>query len=148
MTVQHIAWMFLHDYIDCIEKAIEVTFYDEWCSDVRHDEITDEHHAQIGQMDEYRIVRLSAMDRNQLDAGSADFQIGLAIDGCIRLETTYVIEVELLPKEVFAERLGRVQFASYFFVIVAPGVEARFGSQAAKISLSADMVPVRMGDED
>src|SRR5215471_2236513 len=110
MTVQHIAWMRLHDYIDCIEKAIEITFRDEWCSNVRHDEITGEHYAQVGQMNEHRIVCLSTMDRNQLDAGSTDFQIGPAIDGCIRLETTNVIEVELLPEKAFGEGLRRVEF--------------------------------------
>src|SRR5262249_32166179 len=148
MTVQHITWMFLHDDIDCIEKAIEVTFHDKWCSNVRHDEITDEHHAQFGQVNEHGIMRLSAMDRNQLDAGSANFQLGLAIDGCVGLETTYAIGVVAFPKEGFGNRLRSVEFTGYFLEIVAPGVETRFWCQAAEISLSADGVPVRVGNED
>src|SRR5437867_5321961 len=125
MTVQHITWMVLHYDIDCIEKAIEVPFHDEWRSNVRHDEITDEHHAQIGQVNEHGIIRLSAMDRNQLDAGSANFQLGLAIDGCVGLETTYVIRVVVFPKEALVNRLRRVEFAGYFLVLVAPGVATR-----------------------
>src|SRR5215831_13921941 len=99
-------------------------------------------------MDEHGIMRLSALDRNQLDAGSAYFQLGLAIDGCIRLKTAYVLLVKPLPKEVFTDRLGRVKFTGYFLVIVAPGIETRFWCQTAKISLSADVVPVRMCDEN
>jgi hypothetical protein len=101
MTVQHVTGMFLHYDIDCIEKAIEVTFHDEWRSDVRHDEITDEHHAQFGQVNEHSVMRLSAMNGNQLDAGSANSQLGLAIDGCVGLETTYAIGVVAFPKEAF-----------------------------------------------
>ena len=77
-------------------------------------------------------MRLSTLNRNQFDAGSADFQLSVVVDGFIRLEVQYVLQVEALPKEVFAERL-RVESGGYFFVIVAPGVEMRFGSQAAKI---------------
>ena len=101
MTVQHITWMCLHYDIDCIEKAIEVTFHDEWRSNVRHDEITDEHRAQIGQVNEHGVMRLSAMDGNQLDVGSANFQLGLVIDGCVGLETTYAIGVVAFAKEAF-----------------------------------------------
>src|SRR5215468_11712595 len=101
MTVQHITWMFLPDDIDCVEKAIEVTFHDKWCSKVRHDEIADEHHAQIGQVNEHGVMRLSAMDGNQLDVGSANFQLALAIDGCVGLETTDAIGVVAFPKEAF-----------------------------------------------
>src|SRR5215471_12512439 len=99
VTVQHITWVFLHYNIDCVEKAIEVTFHDKWRSDVRHDEITDEHHAQIFQVNEHGVMRLSAMDGNQLDVGSANFQLGLAIDGCVGLETPYAIGVVAFPKE-------------------------------------------------
>src|SRR5215471_4877673 len=110
MTVQNVTWMFLHDYINCIEKTIEVTFHDEWRSNVRHYEITDEHHAQIGQVNEHGIMSLPAMNRNQLDAGSANFQLRLAVDGCVGLETTYVIGVVAFPKEAFPDRVGPVEF--------------------------------------
>src|SRR5215831_11060722 len=142
MTVQHITWMFLHDEIDCVQKPIEVTFHDEWRSDVRHDEITDEHHAQIGQVNEHGVMRLSAMDGNQLNVGSANFQLGLAIDGCVGLETAYAIGVIAFPEEAFLNGVRPVNFTGYFLVIVAPGVEKRFWSQAGEISLSADVVPV------
>src|SRR5215472_15785687 len=140
--------MFLHDDVDCIEKAIEVTFHDKWCSNVRHDEITDEHRAQFGQVNEHGVMRLSAMDGNQLDTGSANFQLSLAIDGYVGLESTYAIGVVAFPKEAFLNGVRPVDFTGYFLVIVAPGVETRFWSQAPEISLSADVVPVRVGNED
>src|SRR6266404_2970782 len=56
--------------------------------------------------------------------------------------------MEALAEEVFADGLRRVDLAGYFFLIVASGIEARFRIQAAKIGLSADVVPMRMCDED
>src|SRR5215831_1373130 len=114
VTVQHITWMFLDCNIDCVEKAFEVTFHDKWRSNVRHDEITDEHHAQFGQVNEHGVMRLSAMDGNQLDAGSANCQLGLAIDGCVGLETTYEIGVVAFPKKAFLNGVRPVEFTGYF----------------------------------
>src|SRR5262249_24400586 len=134
--------------IDGVEKAIEVTFHHKWRSNIRHDEIADEHHAQFRQVNEHSVMRFTAMDGNQLDAGSANFQLGLAIDGCVGLEPTYAIDVVAFAKEAFLNGVRPVEFYSYFLVIVAPGVETRCWNQAAEISLSADVVPVRVGDED
>ncbi len=64
MTVQHIAWIFLHHNVNRIEQTLQISFYNEWRTDVRHDEIADKEHAQIGQMDEHGIVRLSAVNGN------------------------------------------------------------------------------------
>jgi uncharacterized damage-inducible protein DinB len=60
--------MFLHDDIDCIEKAIEVTFDDEGRSNVRHDEITDEHHAW--EREAQKTIEMLKM----LPAGQYDFR--------------------------------------------------------------------------
>lgn len=45
MTVQHIARILLHHNVDCIEQTSEVSFYNERCADVGHDEIAHKEHA-------------------------------------------------------------------------------------------------------
>src|SRR5579859_389656 len=129
--------MFLQDDVDGIEKAVEVTLGNERRADVGHDEIADEEHTQIGQMDEYGVVRLAATNRNQFDTGPAYFQLGVAIDGYVGLEIAHVVAVEAFAEEIFRECVRGIDFAGNLFVIVAPGVEARLGSQAAKIGLAA-----------
>ena|ERR1700687_104066 len=52
-------------------------------------------------MDEHGVVRFSAVHGNQLDARSADFQLGGAIDGCVRFEIPHIVEVKMLAEEVF-----------------------------------------------
>src|SRR6202040_2445629 len=113
-----------------------------------HDEIADKEHAQIGEMDEHSVVRFTAMEGDQLDARSTDFEFCRTIDRCIRLEIANILDVEVLTKERFRNRSWRIEFAVNLFLVVASGVETRFRIQTAKVSLSADMVPMGMRDED
>ncbi len=71
--MQHIARIFLYHHVDCVEQALKVTFHNKRRTEVRHDEIADKEHAQIGEVNEHGVVRFSAMNGNQLDARSADF---------------------------------------------------------------------------
>src|SRR5258708_4552269 len=68
--------------------------------------------------------------------------------GCVRLKIPDIFEIEALAEKVFADGLRRVDLAGYFFLIVTSGIEAGFRIQTAKIGLSADVVPMRMCDED
>src|SRR5256885_4932734 len=68
--------------------------------------------------------------------------------GCVRLKIPDIFEIEALAEKVFADGLRRVDLAGYFFLIVTSGIEARFRIQTAKVSLSADVVPMGMRDED
>src|SRR5437899_9770979 len=68
--------------------------------------------------------------------------------GCVRLKIPDIFEIEALAEKVFADGLRPVDLAGYFFLIVTSGIEAGFRIQAAKIGLSADVVPMRMCDED
>src|ERR1700730_141497 len=148
VTVQHVAWIFLDDKVDRVEQALQVTLDNKRCTQVRHDEIADKEHAQIRQMDEHGVVRLSPMNGNQLNARSSDFYFGGSIDCCVRFEISYVIEVKALAEKVFADGLRRVDLARDLFLIIASRIETRFRIQAAKIGLSADVVPMGMRDED
>src|SRR5215469_16773222 len=148
MAVQDVARIFLHDHIHCVKQALKVALVHERRTNVRHDEVASEKHSQFGQMDEHRVMRFSAMNRNQLNARSADFQLGAAIHGCVRFEIANVIEVESLAKKPLSDRFGGVECALDFLAIVASGVKPWFRSKAAKVAMSADVIPVRVGDED
>src|SRR6478736_4441338 len=99
-------------------------------------------------MDEHGIVRLSAVNGNQVYARASHFQLGGAVYGCVRLEIPHIFEIETLAEEMFPDGPRRVDLAGYFFLIVGCGIEAGFQIQTAEIGLSADVVPMGMGDED
>ncbi len=79
---------------------------------------------------------------------SAEVQRGGTIYSCVGLEIAHVIEVEALAEEVFGKGLRRIDLAVYFFLIIASDIEAGFRIQTAKIGLSADVVPMRVGNQD
>src|SRR5713101_5354434 len=68
--------------------------------------------------------------------------------GCVRLKISDIFEIEALTEKVFADGLRSVDVAGDFLLIVTSGIEAGFRIQTAKIALSADMVPMRMCDEN
>src|SRR5260370_16553087 len=68
--------------------------------------------------------------------------------GCVRLKISDIFEIEALAEKVFADGLRPVDLAGYFFLIVTSGIEAGFRIQTAKIGLPADVVQMRLCDED
>src|SRR5260370_27389382 len=70
------------------------------------------------------------------------------VDGYVRLKIPDIVEIEALSEEVFVDGVRRVGRTGYFFLIIASRIEAGFWIQTAKIGLSADVVPMGMGDED
>src|SRR5215469_16106093 len=99
-------------------------------------------------MNEHCVVSFAPMNRNQLNARSADLQFGEAIDRYVRLEAAHIIGVEALAKKPLADRFRRMEFTVDFVMIVASGVKSRLRIEAAKVRVSTDMVPVRVCDED
>src|SRR5712691_6339205 len=118
--------LFYHD-IDRIHQPLEVALLDERCTQIRHDEITDEQNALIRQVNEHRIVSFASWRRNELDASSPDLQLGAAIDGNVRLEAPYIVEAEGFAEELLVEHARRTEFAGDFFSVVAPCVEVQAG---------------------
>jgi len=55
-----------------LQQAPEVALLDERRAEIRHDEVADEQHAEIRQVDEQPVVGLAALDRNQLDARATE----------------------------------------------------------------------------
>src|ERR1700730_6947101 len=68
--------------------------------------------------------------------------------GCVRLKIPDIFEIEAFTEKVFGDGLGPVDLAGDLLLIVASGIETDFRVQAAKIGLSANVVPMGMGDED
>src|SRR6266446_1993436 len=99
-------------------------------------------------MDEHRVVGFSSLHRDELDACSPDLQFGTTIDGHVRLEAAYVVETEAFTEELLPKIPRRIDFASNFFLIVASGIEPQARIQSAEIFVAANMVPVRVRNED
>src|SRR5229473_7501270 len=99
-------------------------------------------------MDEHGVVSFSSMHRNQLNARPPNLQVGAAVDRHIRLEAAYVVETETFTEKLLAKIPRRIDFASNFFLIVAPGIEPQARTQSAEIFVAANVVPVRVRNED
>src|SRR5882724_11769401 len=99
-------------------------------------------------MDEHRVVGFCSLHRDELDACSPDLQFGTTIDGYVRLEAAYVVETEAFTEELLSKIPRRIDFASNFFLIVAPGIEPQARIQGAEIFVAANVVPVGVRNED
>src|SRR5229473_2229393 len=99
-------------------------------------------------MDEHGVVSFSSMHRNQLNARPSNLQVRAAVDRHIRLEAAYVVETEALTKELLTKLPRSIDFASNFFLIVAPGIEPQPRIQGAEIFVPANVVPVGVRNDD
>src|SRR6266852_5023788 len=99
-------------------------------------------------MDEHRVVSFSSMHRNKLYARSPNLQVCAAVDCHIRLEAAYVVETETFTEKLLTKIARRIDFASNFFLIVAPGIEPQARIQGAEIFVAANVVPVGVRNED
>ena len=127
---------------------MQISLLDERRSEIGHDEISHEHYPFVRQLDEHRITRFSSLHRDKPDARSADVQLCGMVNGDIRLEAAYVIQVEALAEKGFGEYTGSIEFDLKFFVVIAPGIEAQARIQGAEIRVSANVVPMRVRNED
>ena len=113
----------MHDDIDGVQQALQVSFLDEWRAKIRHDEIADKQDAQIRQVNEHGVMGFTAFDGNELYAGSADPQFGAAVDGDIRLEAPHVVDVVPLAEELPAEEGRTTGGVGNLLGVVIPCVE-------------------------
>ena len=86
VSVQQVARMFLYHNVNRIEQPLQVAFFDERSSEIRHDKVSDEQHAEVWHLDEHRVRRFAALHGNQLDPGSTNRHFGGAVDGDVWLE--------------------------------------------------------------
>jgi hypothetical protein len=102
----------LLQYINGIEQPLEIAFLYKRRSEVRHDEVSHEHHTRIAQVNKHGIVRFSTLHRDQRKMRAADGQLRTAVDGNVRLESANVVGVEAFAEKAFRENLRGVEFST------------------------------------
>src|SRR5215467_8855967 len=146
--MEQIPGILLHHDVDRIEQTLKVALLDERCAQIRHNEITDEHNALIRQVDQHCVVSFSSLHGNELDACSADLQLGATIDREVGLEAEYVIDAEAFAEEWLVENARSSGAASDLFSVVVRRIELQSGVQGTKILVPANVIPVGMRDEN
>src|SRR5229473_6249064 len=132
--MQQVPRIFLYDDVNRIEQPLQIAFLYKRRSQIRHDEISHEQRALTGQVNEHGVVGFSPLHRDQLDARSSDREFRAMVDRDVRLEATYVFDVEAFTEEALGENPGPVEFARNLFLVIAPGIETQARIQATKIS--------------
>src|SRR6059036_3846788 len=95
--------VFLYHDVDRVQQPLQIALLDEWRTKIRHDEVAHKENALIRQFDEHRVRGFSSTHRNKPDARSTDFQLGGLVNGDVRLECAYVIQLKARAEEVFIE---------------------------------------------
>src|SRR5262245_50264779 len=146
--MEQMAGILLHYDVDRIEQPLQVALPDERCTQIGHNHVTDEHDALIRQIDQHGVVSFTSIHRNELDACSPDLQFGATIDRDVGPEAEYVVDAEAFAEEWLVENARRAGAASELFGVVVPRIELQARVQAAKIPVPANVIPVRVRDED
>src|SRR5215467_2127076 len=121
--MEQIPGILLHHDVDRIEQTLKVALLDERRTQIRHDEITDEHNALIRQVDQHCVMSFSSLHGNELDACSPDLQLGATIDRDVGLEAEYVIDAGAFAEEWLVENARRSRSASDLVSVVAPRID-------------------------
>src|SRR5215471_19902968 len=115
--MKQIPRILLHYDVDRVQQPLQVSFFDERRAEVRHDEIADEQHAQIRQVDEQGIVSFTASHGNELDVGATDFQFGAAVDSNVGSKAAHIVEIKAFAEKFFAENGASGVAGNFFFVV-------------------------------
>src|SRR5262249_12000650 len=147
VPVQQMLRVSAHDHAERIEKSLQIALFGEGSPEIRHDAVAHEHDPLLGKIDEHRVVRLTAPNRDQLELRSVDVQIRSIVDRDVRLVAPNVLEFETVAEKLLREDLRGVEFPLELLLIVPSPIESGTWAQAAEIRMTADMIPVRMSDE-
>src|SRR5262249_49601235 len=133
VTVEQVLGISFDHYVDAIEKSLQITLFDEGGPQIGHDEVTHKHHPLIRQVDEHRVMSLTALNRDQFHARAADPQVRVVVDRNAGLVAAQVVIIEALSEKLLTEDSGTIELPHYFFLVVAPAVEAGAWIQGVKI---------------
>src|SRR5580704_18424673 len=114
--------LFIHNF-NRIDYSLKIALLRKGCPQIRHDEISHEHHALIRQIDEHGVASFSSMHGNQFNTRPPNLQVRAAVDRHIRLKAAHVVETEAFTEELLTKISRRIEVARNFFLIVAPGIE-------------------------
>src|SRR5215475_1990143 len=103
MTMKQMLWIFLHHDIDRIEQSTQASLFNKGCTEIWHNEVTDEHDAVIRKVDKKRIVGFPPLYRDEFDSRSSNLDLCTAGDSYVGFETANVLQIEAAPEEDLAE---------------------------------------------
>src|SRR5215472_18913564 len=92
-------------------------------------------------------MRFTASNWDQLESGSADFEVCPAVDRNVWFVAQNVLGTEALSEELLCEDVRSAEFLLKLFLVVAPPVKLGVRAQAAEIGVTADMVPMYVSHE-
>src|SRR5262245_56495590 len=92
-------------------------------------------------------MRLTPANWDQLKFRSADVHVRSIVDRSVWFVATNILGVESLSEKRFPEYVRPVEFLFELFLIVASTIKLWTRVQAFEVGITADMVPVGMGDE-
>ena len=92
-------------------------------------------------------MRLTALNRDQLEFRSADVEIRSIVDRSVRFVAQNICGAESLSEELLPEDLWPVEFLFELFLLAASPVKLGTRIQVAEVGMTADMVPVCVSNE-
>src|SRR5215831_16004057 len=92
-------------------------------------------------------MRFTPSNWDQLEFRSADIHVRSIVDRHVWFVAMNFLRVESLSEKRFPEDGRPVEFPLELFLIVASTIKLGTRVQAAKVRMTADMVPVGVGDE-
>src|SRR4029450_8976947 len=96
----------------------------------------------------HAVARLTSGDRNQLEARAADRHLRLASDQDVGPEALEVLPGKSLAEEARGEGRRRGERARELLAVVLARVELHVRAAASEERVAADVIPVRVSDED
>src|SRR5262249_47565867 len=92
-------------------------------------------------------MRLTPSNWDQLEFRSTDVHVRSIVNCHVWFVATNILRVESLSEKRFPEDVRAVEFLFKLFLIVASTIKLGTRVQAAKVQMTADMVPVSVGNE-
>jgi hypothetical protein len=92
-------------------------------------------------------MRLTPSNWDQLEFRSADVHVRAIVDRNVWLVATNIFGAESLSEKWFAKDVRPVEFLFELFLIVASTIKLGTRVQAVEVRVTADMVPVGVGNE-
>src|SRR4030095_2785167 len=92
-------------------------------------------------------MRLTPSNWDQLEFRSADVHVRSIVDRNVWFVALNILEVKSLSEKRFPEDVRPVEFLFELFLIVASTIKPRTRVQAAKVRMTAYVVPVGVGNE-
>src|SRR5262249_38142629 len=92
-------------------------------------------------------MRLTPANWDQLEFRSADVQVRSIVDRHVGFVATNILRAESFSEKRFPEDVRPVEFPFELFLVIASTIKLGTRVQAVEVRMSADMVPMGVGNE-